>query len=206
MKIHIDVSVILKSNGKPDIRKSLDMYNNCEQYVVLHSVMLKNIYYAAIKSKLTGRVYGYVAKTIEYDKNGYKLAFAGQFECSNPEDTKCPESILGLLTPTDNIMSNYWRGRCREYHAGLAFKRLPMGTKISWTIPCDFLHSRRGDKLEMVKARAGKVNKWIVKHPPGGAFPPEYIHPTDYVIIQDWSEPVYKYQVNVVDDEEIPEF
>lgn len=80
---------------------------------VLKSSMVGNTYYAAVKEKKTGDVYGLVGlvrvKNTDFINLWYKLIS----DIEGPVEAKCPRSILALLTPTDNELANNWRNRCK---------------------------------------------------------------------------------------------
>ena len=48
-------------------------------------------------------------------RNGRYFGYKDMDESELPFYYNCPESILKLLTPTENANANEWRKRCREY-------------------------------------------------------------------------------------------
>jgi hypothetical protein len=46
--------------------------------------------------------------------DGYNFGYKDMEECMGPYESKCPETILKLLTPTTNESAIEWRARCWE--------------------------------------------------------------------------------------------
>lgn len=71
-----------------------------------------------------------------------------------PCESECPESILDLLTPTDNQYAIEWRGSCREYAAkrrAMSQKPSPRpGQTIVLDQPLAFSDGRTLDRFEVV--------------------------------------------------------
>jgi hypothetical protein len=52
-------------------------------------------------------------------------------ETMGPVESRCPERILDLLTPTDSEYANEWRARCRAFHAASkARPKIKVGMKL----------------------------------------------------------------------------
>ncbi len=77
--------------------------------------------YAAVESinKETGEREVWAATfLLNYTREaGYNFGYKDMTEHMGPYITRCPKSILELLTPTDNEYANQWRQSCRDYHA-----------------------------------------------------------------------------------------
>ena len=99
-----------KVNRKAECNSRFDS-SRCE---VLKSMMVGTVYYAAVRSKADGHVFGSVFLTSARDGSfGYKA----MDETVGPCERRCPDSILDLLSPTDDEWSNEWRKDCRAYNA-----------------------------------------------------------------------------------------
>lgn len=120
-----------KANGEIDRKAECDDLLNEEQFTILKSNMVGTTYYAAIKTKLKMVDYQLegslgLYQTIPEDEQEVWAAVVltsvqnGTFyykdmsEDVGPSDSKCPASILKLLTPTENEYANAWRKRCWE--------------------------------------------------------------------------------------------
>lgn len=106
-----------KINRKAELDKELWKYSE-NTHGLLKSRMVGSTYYAAAKYFKTGEVIGFVTLTsIVADNWGaYDFYYKEMCETMGPTEAKCPESILNLLSPTDNEFANDWRKRCREYN------------------------------------------------------------------------------------------
>ena len=180
-------STYLKPNGEVDRKKELDSeFRN--DYTVLKSAMVGTTYYAAIKKEATGEVFGYVALTSSWKKGGYNFGYKSMDETMGPNESKCPLSILSLLTETDYEYALEWRERCRRYHrekkSPNSFANLPIGTKVIWTIPHDhFTGGEKGDRIELVKTRRGKGKTYWFAPNSGWRTNPKYVNMTDCEIL-----------------------
>ena len=180
-------STHLKPNGEVDRKKEMDSeFGN--DYTVLKSVMIGTTYYAAVKKEATGEVFGYVALTSSDKRDGYNFGYKGMDETAGPNESKCPQSILKLLTETDYEYAKEWRERCRRYHQDKkspnSFANLPLGTKVIWTIPCDrFSGGNKGDRIELVKTRYGKGKSYWYATKLGWRTNPKYVGMTDCEIL-----------------------
>lgn len=132
---------------------------------ILKSRMIGNTYYAAIKQLKAYRgedengksiyedltipeqeVYAVVILT-SVDNNEYcNFAYKLIDETMGPFETKCPISILTLLTPTNNKYALEWRERCsKNANKEKKLKALSVGTKIRISN-----RGRKGDKQTIV--------------------------------------------------------
>lgn len=119
-------------NGKIDRKAECDAYFeeglNRGHFKVLKSVMKGSVYYAAIqnlKRRVEEDVYEDIPESertvwaivflTSTDKNDYyNFAFKDMDEFCGPYKYDCPESILKLLSPTDNEYALEWRKKCWE--------------------------------------------------------------------------------------------
>lgn len=118
-------------NGKIDRKAECDSYFS-ENYEVLRSTVKSSVYYAAIKNKKTENVFAMVMLT---SVNGMWFAYKDMDEGMEPYYYDCPESILKLLSDTDDKGSLEWRRKCREKAKEPKLSDLPVGTDIIWTLP-----------------------------------------------------------------------
>ena len=150
-------STKLLPNGKVDRKAEIESIF-CDVYTVVKSAMVGSVYYGAIKNESSGEIFGTVILTSSDKKGGYNFGYKGMDETCGPNESKCPLSILNILTPTDNEWANKWRKRCYDYHeqkkSPTAFGNLPEGIKVIWTIPYDrFTGGKKGEKLELEKVK-----------------------------------------------------
>lgn len=117
--------------GKIDRKKEVEKNFNLDDYEVIKSAMYGSTYYAAIKTKETGDVLGYVCLTSVDNKDYYNFAYKGMSEDMGPYAYDCPASILKLLTPTESEYANDWRKACWDRkEEKKILKKLPEKTKI----------------------------------------------------------------------------
>jgi hypothetical protein len=154
-----------KPNGEVDRKAELDNHDWGEKYKVLKSSMVGSVYYAAVLTRRTEEVWCAVFLTQTCGKAYYNFGYKDMNESMGPIEARCPVSILNLLTPTDNEDSLQFRERCRKYHADkkspTSLKNLPVGTKIIWTAPHDFVGVPKGQQVELVKCQFGKRTLWV---------------------------------------------
>lgn len=96
-------------------------------YRVLKSAMVGSVYYAAVaidkpgkETKVSAAVY-LTCGRVKHD--GCIWGYKDMDETMGPCESKCPASILALLTPTDSQWANEWRERCRKNIAEAAERR-----------------------------------------------------------------------------------
>lgn len=94
---------------------------------VLKSAMVGSVYYAAVTTEVAGqptKVSAAVFLTCGRTRNdGCIWGYKDMDETMGPCESKCPASILALLTPTDSKYANEWRERCRKNIAEAADRR-----------------------------------------------------------------------------------
>lgn len=101
--------------------------NILSTYKVLKSAMVGSVYYAAVaidepgkETKVCAAVYLTCGRT---NHDGTIWGYKDMDETKGPCESKCPASILALLTPTDSQWANEWRERCRKNIAEAAERR-----------------------------------------------------------------------------------
>ena len=85
-----------------------------DDYEVIKDAVVGSTWYAALKDKETGEVHAAVALTCVDRKEYLNFGYKWMSETCGPIECDCPESILSLLTPTDNEDALQWRERCRK--------------------------------------------------------------------------------------------
>ena len=160
-------SIYFKPNGQVDRKQELDkMFNG--NWELVRSAMVGTTYYAAVRCKRTGVVEASVILTSSYKKGGHNFGYKDMTENMGPNEAQCPKCILNLLTPTEHEYAKEWRERCWQYHkdakSPLAFKNLPLGAKVVWTIPHErFTGGKKGEKLVLEKHKDGRRSRarWV---------------------------------------------
>ena len=123
-----------KINGKGI--KVIDKKAECDslfddKHKVLKSAVVGNVYYAAIEND-DKEVYAIVILISTSRSDGFNFGYKDMSEFCGPYETKCPKSILKLLTPTDNKWANEWRQKCWDYHNKPKLKDVKVGQKIKY--------------------------------------------------------------------------
>jgi hypothetical protein len=180
-------STNLLPNGEVERKKEIDE-GFSDGYTVLKSSIVGTVYYGAIKNNTTGDVFGYVCLTSSDKRRGYNFGYKSMDETCGPNESKCPLSILKLLTPTDSKWANEWRERCRNYHeqkkSPTAYKNLPIGTKVIWTVPHNhFNRGKKGEKIELEKARASKGPSYWYNRAGNWRTNPKHVNMSDCEIV-----------------------
>lgn len=132
--------------------------NILSSHRVLKSAMVGSTYYAAVTTERKGeptKVWAAVFLTCGRTKHDNTMwGYKDMDETMGPCESKCPASILALLTPTDSKWANEWRERCRRNIAEAAERRksgqkpifVPKGIEVqalhgSWILSSE--HYRR---------------------------------------------------------------
>ena len=150
-------------NGKIDRKKEIDDICNRNRTQVVQSCLRGTTYYGAIKNIDTKEVYAVVYLT---STNGREFGYKDMDETMNPYYYDCPESILKELTPTDNEWANFWRKNCyaniERKKTELNLNKLPIGTKIKFTLTFDTSRNKEGDTVILEKRRrTAKSTYWV---------------------------------------------
>lgn len=158
-------------NGKVDVKGELDSIANWTKesgyyHKVLKSSMVGSVYYAAIEiggADEPRRVFAMICRTSTTWKDGCNLFYKYMSEDMGPNEDKCPESILNLLTDTEYEAAKEWKERCRKYHEKrklakkdkYSLKNLPVGSTIDFMLPYDTNVYGRGDYITLKKRIIG---------------------------------------------------
>lgn len=174
---------------------TMESNNPIGKYEVLHSSVVGNTYYAAVKKTKFATetnpeesvVFAAIVLTSTRIKEHYNFSYKDMDETCGPHKYDCPNVILDMLSPTDNEYANEWRKKCREKTAEknspTALHNLPIGTKIKFIAPFDMKIHNKGDEIVVWKAKKGYKNTtyWIDGH---FAYPAKVIG-TEYEIIEE---------------------
>ena len=115
------------------------------KYTVLKATLVKrNTAYMAIRYKHEDKDFVFAAiYLVRYAPKSYhNLIYKEMDETVGPGYCECPESVLDLLTPTDNKYALEWRKACREYHAKRKeFNKRWKEVKEGWII--SYCHNKK---------------------------------------------------------------
>ena len=166
-------------DGEVDRKAECDAYFlegvNTGRYKVVKSSMVGSTYYAAIQNLVrkskdgNGEVvwvpiteeeretWAAVFLTSVNNRDYFNFSYKEMDETCGPAECNCPESILKLLTPTENEDAQSWRRRCREEHQKEKRKsvlnQLPNGSRIQFELPFDTNSGeKKGDIIQLFKA------------------------------------------------------
>jgi len=177
--------------GTVDRKAECDAYfmdgANKGHFMVLKSAMVGKVYYAAVqtlrraKRDAEGRhimendnyiwedipeqereTWAAVFLTHTDMSDYYNFSYKDMDETSGPYDVDCPNSILALLSPTDNERANTWRENCRARNEQKAKNRkdpnslnnLPEGSIIEVVCKYDMISGHKpGDVVRLTKYR-----------------------------------------------------
>lgn len=79
-------------------------------------------------------------------KDGYTFGYKDMTECMGPCESKCPKTILEMLTPTESKYASDWRDRCwKRIHERAAKPKVKQGDWIKFEQPIKF---RDGSELD----------------------------------------------------------
>lgn len=118
---------------------------------ILGSASVNRVVYAAVERQVLPRdtkvVYAviYLLQYFSNRSDGRNFACKAMHEALLPFYYECPNSILELLTPTDDANANNWRQRCREANQRdelqrNAVEQLAIGSTIKFDVPLKLKH------------------------------------------------------------------
>lgn len=152
-------------NGKIDKKVELDeMFSRNQK--ILKSQMVGSTYFAAVQDESTKETW--VTIVLTQMQNG-EFFYKDMDETVGPYNYNCPESILKLLSPTENKLANEWREKCYEYHKqqaekknAFSYRKAAKGTKILWRTPVDLENGKnKGDEILLEKRWADGVHGYF---------------------------------------------
>ena len=104
-------------NGdKVDIKKECENMLNWDGHLKVEKLQgYGSTIYAAIRDLKTDEIFGAVVTThcINDPFEPWNFGYNAYHESVGPCSYDCPDSILNLLTPTEDESANKWRNRCR---------------------------------------------------------------------------------------------
>lgn len=142
----------------------VDRKAECREYfkgnekwaTLLKDAMVGTTWYGAVKLTSTGEVFAMVMLTSV--RNRTEFAYKEMSDTAGPYAHDCPESILKLLSPTDNECAVQWRERCRERHQ--MKKNLAKATRIRMTYAHDTKCHKKGDTVELHRGKVKHLHKY----------------------------------------------
>ena len=192
-----------RKDGTIDRRAECDAYFmeglNRGHYRVEKSTMVGSVYYAAVTSlkKYVGNdryedlpeddqfTFAVVFLTIVDMKDYYNFSYKDMDESCGPFSYDCPESILKLLSPTDNEFALNWRKKCREHlQKRKTLKNAPIGTTIEFVFTGSGKSEFEGKTIQFYKHRpAYQFRKPFWFSEEYGMYIQERLIPDDYKIV-----------------------
>lgn len=140
-----------KINRRAECRKYFD--RNAQWGTLLKDAMVGSTWYGAVRHTETGKVFGMVMRT---SVNGDEFCYKEMDETEGPFYYDCPESILKLLSPTDDERANEWRTKCKQRKE--LQKTINKARIIDIEYLFDTLYKKRGEIERIYKWGDGK---WI---------------------------------------------
>lgn len=192
-----------RKDGTIDRRAECDAYFmeglNRGHYRVEKSAMVGSVYYAAVTSlkKYVGNdqyedlpeneqfTFAVVFLTIVDMKDYYNFSYKDMDESCGPFSYDCPESILKMLSPTDNEFALNWRKKCREHlQKRKTLKNAPIGTTIEFVFTGSGKFAFEGKTIQFYKHRpAYQFRKPFWFSEKYGMYIQERLIPDDYKIV-----------------------
>ena len=159
--------------GKVNRKVECDKILNCEHLKVEKSRLEGSTYYAAVRvvkkevkkennqyifeeiPQEEQKVFGVVILTsTKKDRQDAEFCYKEMSECVGPYPRRCPDSILNLLTETDDKYALEWRKDCREYNQKKKFlKNAALGARIEVSL--------RDDLVIFQKVKTGRHIQWL---------------------------------------------
>ena len=173
--------------GKVDRKAECDarfLEDLCKgHYKILRSRLIGSVYYAAITTlrKYVGEdadgrsiyesipeneqtIWGCVMLTSVDNNNYYNFNYKDMSEDMGPCCYDCPESILNLLSPTNNEYANEWRKKCRDrIEKKKRLGKVQLGQFITFIAQHETTSGvKPGDAVTLMKKRSffSKRNYW----------------------------------------------
>ena len=150
-----------KNNKIDRMKEFLDIFHNSKNfyndnvYVVKKARQVGSTIYAACcwqnsKNEDVSDTHGLICLTSVKDGQFY---YKDMTESMGPYQSNCPESILSLLSPTDNEYALDWRTRCYNYNKhNKILDKLPVGSVIETEL--------NGYKVTLYKRKYKKITIW----------------------------------------------
>lgn len=116
-----------------------------DRYTIEASATVNNVFYAAVWSRTTGDVFGFVMPMI---RGREEFCWKGMTEEEGPCEDLCPARILDKLSATDAEYAREWRARCRENARRRANAPKP-GAIIEFRQPLTFRDGRQRQRFTL---------------------------------------------------------
>ena len=147
-----------KSTMTVDVKREMDEEifrgwktsdGNCK---LIKSAMYGSTYYGAIQktnnNTKESEVFAVIVLTSVESNKFFNLSYKDMDETEHPFYYDCPESILKILTPTDNENANIWREKCRKRNKDK--KVLAKHEPIILTVKAPLLSGHKpGDRVKL---------------------------------------------------------
>lgn len=151
---------IFNHEQTPINRREICRKHVSDKYEVLKDALVGSTWYAAIKNKETGEVFASIALTKIDNSDFCNFGVKWMDEECGPYHCDCPESILNLLSPTENEWALRWRKDCREAAKERKNKSIlaaaPLGARLRVTLI-------GGDVVTVIKhAPAYQFKTWFL--------------------------------------------
>lgn len=130
--------------------------------IIVKSVMVGSVYYAAIREK-NGRIWAAIVPTkIKRGNYIHNFWYKEMAETMDLCCYDCPAAILDVLTPTENEHALTWRETCRRYNTRkYKMHRLPVGTVIAFKCSYEMLSGAKpGDTIQLRKIQEKSRTAW----------------------------------------------
>lgn len=152
-------------NRKAECDDLINWSDEHHDFTVVKSRMVGSEYYAAVKNEC-GIVFGVVILTWVDNKDRFNFGYKIISEVDGPAYYNCPNSILDLLSETDDADAAHWRAKCRKYNeskkAISKLYKMPVGTKVEFESPnyyaCDI---SKGDRITAEKQERNGKPCWV---------------------------------------------
>lgn len=143
------------------------------RHEILDCATVKNVFYAAVRTKETGQVWAWVCLIHRAPRDYYNFGYKSMDETVGPNAADCPARILDLLTPTDSKYAVEWREACRKNLARKAeakksTAKVTDGTVIKLATPLNF---QGGLTAQEFRLRVnGRTRRWLANPDTDQAF------------------------------------
>lgn len=109
---------------------------------IVKDTIIDNVYFAAMKSTKTGKIWALIVNTYINDKDFFYNAM-NETHCPYPYFCFCPKFILKWLSPTNSEHAKKWREHCYKYHERqqrkkIFAKTLKTAKRIRIILPDDY--------------------------------------------------------------------
>ncbi len=137
---------LYRPKGKP-LRAFFDQEFSREGWKLLDCASTLGVSYLAVQS-----VGAYVVLTAHRPKDDFNFGYKDMAESMGPHESRCPERILKLLTPTDSEYALEWRKRCYDY-LEKAHRPVSSGDIIRFAKPLAFVDETEHQTFKLVPQR-----------------------------------------------------